>query len=71
MVQVREELGCRRVICVCSSHDGAKVVAAAQRLLANAGAITAMVDLTGGHVTATAGQPAHMCVCSASASGSL
>ena len=47
VLQVRQELGCRHVICVCSSYDGAKVAAAARRLLANARAITAMVDLTG------------------------
>jgi hypothetical protein len=45
--QVRVELRARHVICVCSSYDSAKIMAAARRLLANAQAITAMVDLTG------------------------
>ena len=35
------------MICVCSSYDGDKVMAAAQRLLDNAGAISGLVDLTG------------------------
>ena len=46
-MQVRERLRAKHVICICSSADGAKVMAAARRLLDNADAISAMVNLTG------------------------
>ena len=44
---MREALGARAVIRVCSSHDPGRVAAAAYRLIDNAAAIRATVDLSG------------------------
>ena len=46
--RVREALGCRHVIRVCTNHDQSRVMEAAERLLQHAAAIRCSVDLSGG-----------------------
>ena len=46
--QVREALGCKHVIRVCTNHDQSRVMGAAERLLQHAAAIRGSVNLSGG-----------------------
>lgn len=46
--QVREALGCKHVIRICTNHDQSRVTGAAERLLQHAAAIRCSVDLSGG-----------------------
>jgi hypothetical protein len=46
-LQVRDALGAKHVICVCSSYDSASVMDAAQRLLDCVDVLRGVVDLSG------------------------
>eukprot|EP00891_Asterochloris_glomerata_P005651 jgi/Astpho2/5651/gw1.00079.112.1_t len=48
--QVREALGCKHVIRVCTNHDQSRVTGAAERLLQHAAAIRCSVDLSGASI---------------------